>query len=224
VFIQVLRDCGALARLLPEVDALFGVPQPAAHHPEVDTGAHLLLALAQAAALSDSTEVRFAVLVHDLGKGATPEQEWPRHIAHEHRGAAMVERLCRRIKAPNRYRELALAVCRYHTHCHRALELRGRTLLKLLQGVDALRRPERLEPFLLACEADARGRGGLQDRPYPQADHLRRALAAAAAVSAAQFQGQGLTGRRLGEAIHAERVRLLEELACAPGGGGAGGG
>jgi tRNA nucleotidyltransferase (CCA-adding enzyme) len=215
VFVQVLRDCGALARLLPDVDALFGVPQPAAHHPEVDTGAHLLLALEQAAALTDSTEVRFAVLVHDLGKGATPEHEWPRHIAHEHRGVAMVERLCRRLKAPNRYRELALAVCRYHTHCHRALELRGRTLLKLLEGVDALRRPERLEPFLLACEADARGRRGLEHRPYPQADHLRQAQAAAAAVSAGNFAGQGLAGRDLGAAIHAERVRRLDALARA---------
>ena len=212
VFIQVLRDCGALEKLLPEVEALFGVPQTAVHHPEVDTGVHTLMALQQAAKLSADTDVRFAVLIHDLGKGTTPEAEWPRHIAHEHRGLKLVKAACTRLKAPNRHRELALQVCEYHTHCHRALELRGTTILKLFNATGALRRPERFEAFLLACEADSRGRLGFEDRAYPQADYLRRALTIAREVTAAEFTEQGLEGKALGEAINAERVRRLEAL------------
>ena len=212
VFIQVLRDCGALEKLLPEVEDLFGVPQTAAHHPEVDTGVHTLMALQQAAKLSADTDVRFAVLIHDLGKGTTPEAEWPRHIAHEQRGLKLVKAACTRLKAPNRHRELALQVCEYHTHCHRALELRGTTILKLFNATGALRRPERFEAFLLACEADSRGRLGFEDRDYPQTDYLRRALAIAREVTAAEFAGQGLEGKALGEAINAERIRRLEEL------------
>jgi len=212
VFIQVLRDCGALEKLLPEVEALFGVPQTAVHHPEVDTGVHTLMALQQAAKLSADTDVRFAVLIHDLGKGTTPEAEWPRHIAHEHRGLKLVKAACARLKTPNRHRELALQVCEYHTHCHRALELRGTTILKLFNATGALRRPERFEAFLLACEADSRGRLGFEDRAYPQADYLRRALTIAREVTAAEFTEQGLEGKALGEAINAERVRRLEAL------------
>jgi tRNA nucleotidyltransferase (CCA-adding enzyme) len=212
VFVQVLRDCGALAKLLPEVDALFGVPQPAAHHPEIDTGAHVLMALQQAASLDTDTDVRFAVLLHDLGKGVTPQAEWPRHIRHEERGAQLVEQVCQRLRAPRRHSELARAVCEHHTLCHRALELRGKTVLKLLNATDALRRPDRFEAFLLACEADARGRLGLEQREYPQADYLRRARAVAHSVNAAQFQHSGLQGVALGDAINAQRVRLLDAL------------
>ena len=212
VFVQVLRDCGALEALLPEVEALFGVPQTERYHPEIDTGIHTLMALQQAARLTPASDVRFALLVHDLGKGTTPRDEWPRHIAHEQRGLQLVERVCQRLKAPGQYRELALKVCQYHTHCHRALELRGKTLLGLLQATDALRRPERFEAFLLACEADARGRRGLEQCDYPQADYLRRALAAAREVSAADFSAQGLQGKALGDAIASERVRRLEAL------------
>ena len=212
VFVQVLRDCGALEALLPEVAALFGVPQTERYHPEIDTGIHTLMALQQAARLTPASDVRFALLVHDLGKGTTPRDEWPRHIAHEQRGLQLVERVCQRLKAPGQYRELALKVCQYHTHCHRALELRGKTLLGLLQATDALRRPERFEAFLLACEADARGRRGLEQCDYPQADYLRRALAAAREVSAADFSAQGLQGKALGDAIASERVRRLEAL------------
>ena len=212
VFVEVLRECGALAELLPELEALFGVPQTAEHHPEIDSGVHTLMALQQAASLSPSTEVRFAVLLHDLGKGTTPEDQWPRHIAHEKRGVKLVKQACRRLKAPNRYRDLALLACEYHLHCHRAMELRGRTILKLLNATGALRQPERFEAFLLACEADARGRLGLEDRPYPQADYLRHALAIAGDVTAAVFRDQGLTGAALGEAINAERVKQLEAL------------
>ena len=212
VFVQVLRDCGALARLLPELEALFGVPQTEKYHPEIDTGVHTLMALQQAALLTPATDVRFALLLHDLGKGTTPRAEWPRHIAHERRGLKLVEQVCQRLKAPGQHRELALKVCEYHTHCHRALELRGKTLLKLLNATDALRRPERFEAFLLACEADARGRKGLEQRDYPQADYLRCAQAMAQEVSAAAFSEQGLQGKALGEAIAAERVRRLEAL------------
>ncbi len=212
VFIQVLRDCGALSRVLPELEALFGVPQTEKHHPEIDTGVHTLMALQQAVVLSSSTDVRFAVLIHDLGKGTTPRAEWPRHIAHEHRGIKLVDAVCQRLKAPNQFRDLARKVCQYHTHCHRALELRGKTILKLLTVTDALRRPQRFEAFLLACEADARGRLGFEQRDYPQADYLRRALSITQSVTAAQFAGDGLEGKAIGEAINAERVRLLGVL------------
>lgn len=212
VFIEVLRACGALQRLLPELEALFGVPQTAQYHPEIDTGIHTLMALQQAARLTPATDVRFAVLIHDLGKGGTPAAEWPRHIAHEQRGLKLVDAVCRRLKSPAAHRELALKACEYHTHCHRALELRGRTLLKLLNATDALRRPDRFEAFLLACEADARGRKGLEQRDYPQADYLRRALAIAREVGAAQFTQAGMEGRALGAAISAERVRRLDAL------------
>lgn len=212
VFIQVLRDCGALAKLLPEVEALFGVPQTAAHHPEIDTGEHILMALQQAVALDADTEVRFAVLVHDLGKGATPQAEWPRHIRHEERGVKLVEQVCNRLRVPKRYSELARNVCAQHTLCHRALELRGKTVLKLLNATDALRRPERFENFLLACEADARGRLGLEQREYPQAQYLRQALEVAQSVNAGLFKDSGVSGRDLGDAIAAQRVKLLEAL------------
>ncbi|QIB67644.1 multifunctional CCA addition/repair protein [Kineobactrum salinum] len=212
VFITVLRDCGALAALLPEVEALFGVPQPEQHHPEIDTGAHTLMVLQQAARLSPATDVRFAALLHDLGKGLTPQAQWPRHIAHEQRGLALVRAVCERLRTPNQHRELALQVCEYHLLCHRALDLRGKTLLKLLRGTGALRQPARFEAFLLACEADARGRQGRQDQAYPQADYLRRALATARTVTAASFIEQGISGKALGDAIATEQARQLDAL------------
>jgi len=211
-FVLQLRDCGVLAALQPELDALFGVPQSPQYHPEIDTGVHTLMALQQAVRLSGAADVRFAVLIHDLGKGTTPQAEWPRHIAHEQRGRKLVDRVCQRLRVPNPFRELALQVCEFHTLCHRALELRGTTLLKLLVRTDALRRPERFEAFLLACEADARGREGLESRAYPQADYLRRALAVAREVKAADFADSGLSGKALGAAIEAERIHRLEAM------------
>ena len=160
--------------------------------------------------LTEDTAVRFAVLLHDLGKGTTPQADWPAHIAHEQRGVKLVRAVCKRLKAPNRYRELALAVCEYHLLCHRARELRGKTVLKLLRATGALRQPERLEGFLLACEADARGRKGLESRDYPQARYLAEALEIAQGVTAADFAEAGMSGRALGEAIAAEQVRRLE--------------
>lgn len=208
-YFEVLRDCSALARLLPEVDRLFGVPQPEKHHPEIDTGVHTMLVLTQAARLSPEPTVRFAALVHDLGKGTTPKQEWPRHIAHETRGLPLVKALCKRLRIPNHFRDLALLVTEFHLHYHRAAELRPETLLKLLRRTDALRRAERFEQFILACEADSRGRWGLEDAHFAQPDILRRVRNAAAAVDSRELCEQGLAGKALGEAL---QVRQLEAI------------
>jgi tRNA nucleotidyltransferase (CCA-adding enzyme) len=210
VFIQVLRDCGALAALLPEVDALFGVPQPAAHHPEVDSGAHLLLVLHQCAEHAQPLTVRWACLLHDLGKGSTPEADWPRHIAHEVRGLKLIRAVNTRCKAPRDCAELALLVGEYHTHGHRALELRPNTLLELLQHFDIYRRPERFEQFIAACEMDARGRLGLEQRDYPQADYLRGAAQAARTVAVQPLIEAGYQGPELGEALKRARLNALE--------------
>ena len=182
-YLEVLRACGALSAVLPEVAALFGVPQPEQWHPEVDTGEHTLQVLAVAAELSPDTTVRFAALVHDVGKGLTPRDQWPRHIGHEETGARLIEQMAARLRAPNEHRELAVLVARHHARVHRVAEQRPATVLELLEITDAFRRTERFERFLLACEADARGRGPeLRARPYPQAALLRAALTAAASV------------------------------------------
>ena len=207
-FFEVLRECGALQRLLPELDALFGVPQPPAHHPEIDTGVHTFMVLAQAARLSADARVRFAALTHDLGKATTPASEWPKHYGHEQRSVALVRALCARLRVPNEYRDLAELVARYHAHCHRAAELRDDTLLETLEALDAFRRPERVESFVLACEADARGRTGYEDRPYPQADIFRRAFAAARAVDTAELAA-GRSGPEIGRAIHSARIEAI---------------
>jgi tRNA nucleotidyltransferase (CCA-adding enzyme) len=179
-----LRECGAATRVLPEVDRLFGVPQPAAHHPEIDTGVHVMMVIDYAAAQNFALEVRFAALTHDLGKGVTPREQWPRHIGHEQKSIELVRQLCERIRVPGECRDLALLTARDHGNVHRALELRHATLLDLLERSDALRRPQRFEQLLQACEADYRGRAGFEKRPYPQAERLRTALAAATAVDA----------------------------------------
>lgn len=212
-FFMVLRECGALAVLLPELDRLFGVPQPEHHHPEIDTGVHSLMVLEQAVKLSDQTQVRFAALVHDVGKGETPASQWPRHIKHEQRSVRLIERLCRRLRVPRDYRQLAVLVARYHTHCHRSLELKPATLLKTLDSVDAWRRPQRFEQFVLACEADARGRLGLENRDYPQAQYLRQVREAAAAVTTAPLIEQGLQGRELAQALQQLRVAVIGQVA-----------
>jgi tRNA nucleotidyltransferase (CCA-adding enzyme) len=210
-FIEVLRECDALARLLPEVDTLFGVPQPPEYHPEIDTGVHTLMVLEQAARLSPDARVRFAALTHDLGKGDTPPAEWPKHHGHEERSAELVRALCQRLKAPNEYRELAVRVARYHANCHRVAELRATTLLDTLEALDAFRRPERVEQFVLACEADFRGRPGYTERDYPQAALFRQALAAARAVDTAMAVA-GKTGPAAGEAIRAARLAAIRAV------------
>ena len=209
VFFTVMRQCGALARLFPEIDALFGVPQPPLHHPEIDTGVHSLMVLDQAARLSPDPAVRFAALTHDLGKALTDPARWPRHRGHEMRGLPALASLCDRLKAPNAYRRLANQVMRNHGHAHRARELRPGTLVDLLQRLDAFRQREALEPFLLACEADARGRTGFEGCDYPQADWLRAAHRAARAIPIPALVGKGLQGEALGQAIRLERIKAV---------------
>lgn len=212
-FFEVLRAADALPKIFPELHALFGVPQPERWHPEIDSGVHTLMALEQAAKLSDDPVVRFAALTHDLGKGTTPPDEWPRHIAHEQRGVALVEALCDRLRIPNSYRELGVLVSRYHLEAHRVEELRTGTLLDLLEHTDAFRRPARFEQFVLACEADARGRKGLENRDYPQAEHLRRARAAAAGATLDPAERDGLNGQQIAEKLRRARLAALAELA-----------
>jgi tRNA nucleotidyltransferase (CCA-adding enzyme) len=195
---------------MPEVDALFGVPQPQAHHPEIDTGLHTLSVLEQSALHRQPLTVRWACLLHDLGKGLTPEEEWPRHIAHEHTGLKLIKAVNQRFKAPKDCQELALLVGQYHTHGHRALELKASTLLELLQSFDVYRRPQRFEEFIAACEMDARGRKGLEQRSYPQAEYLRGAAKAAREVAVQPLLEMGFKGPQLGEALKRERLKALK--------------
>ena len=205
VFFEILGACGALAVLMPELAALQGVPQPPKWHPEVDTFVHVMLALRCAAQRGAPLTVRYAVLLHDLGKALTPKEHWPSHRGHEELGLAPIDMLSRRLRAPNECRELALLASRQHTHVHRARELRPATLMKLLTETDALRRPERFAELLLACECDARGREGLGSRPYPQAGYLREVHAAAAAANLSPEERQGLAGPRIGAALQEKR-------------------
>jgi len=209
IFFQVLRDCHALKALIPELDALFGVPQPEQHHPEIDTGVHSLMALQQATQLSNQTSIRFAALMHDLGKGVTPAAEWPRHIAHEPKSGALVKQVCQRLKVPNDHSQLAELVARHHTRCHQALAMRPIKLLGLLEDLDLFRRPERLPPFLLACQADATGRTGFEHQPYPQAERLRQAFQACQGVSAKDLVDQGYRGPAVGEQLRKARLQAI---------------
>jgi tRNA nucleotidyltransferase (CCA-adding enzyme) len=211
MFFEVLREAHALAVIFPEIDALFGVPQPEQWHPEIDAGVHTLMVLEQACQLTADPIVRFAALVHDLGKGTTPKEEWPRHVAHEHRGVPLIEQLCVRLRVPNAYRDLAVLVSKHHLVMHKAEQLRPSTLLNLLEHLDAFRRPERVEQFALACEADARGRKGLEDREYPQTELLRRAHAAARAARVPEEARAGLSGEQIAEKFRQARVLAIAE-------------
>lgn len=211
-FFEVLRETGALPRILPELDALWGVPQVAEHHPEIDAGIHTMLVLDQSATMNAPLPVRFAALLHDLGKALTPQVEWPKHHGHEQRGLTPIGAVCERLKVPREARELALLVGRHHLVCHRAAELRSSTVLELLERCDAFRRPERFEQFLMACEADQRGRAGRADAPYPPADLLRRAHAAAAAVATKALAAQGFQGPALGDAIRRKRIEAIQAV------------
>jgi tRNA nucleotidyltransferase (CCA-adding enzyme) len=210
-FVETLRACGALGSLLPEVDALFGVPQPEQFHPEIDTGAHVVMAMNLAAGIAAPPEAVFALMLHDLGKALTPPEKWPSHIGHEERGVPLVEDVCARLKAPNAYRELAVLVTALHLRCHRLREMRPPAVMRFIEDADLLRRPDRLPALLLACEADYRGRKGLTERAYPQADRLRSALRAARAVSAHSLDTGGLSGVEVGERLRQARIAAIAD-------------
>lgn len=224
--LELLREVGALARLAPELDALWGVPQPLEHHPESDTGAHLLLVLEQAVRLELGLAARFAALLHDLGKALTPESEWPRHIGHDAKGRRLVRDVCARWKVPSDCKELAELACAEHIHVHQSGDFGAAAVWRLLQRCDALRRPERFRQLLQVCEADARGRAGLQERAYPQAARLAAALDAALAVDSAAVSAPllavGAPGEAIGKAVAAARERAIDaalaEAAEQPGG------
>jgi len=211
----VLRDCGALARLLPELDRLWGVPQRAEYHPEVDTGVHVMMVVDTAARGGHALPVRFAALLHDLGKGTTPRDEWPRHIAHEARSVKLVEAVCARLRVPADCRDLALLVARYHGDIHKAVELRADTIVRLFEKSDAFRRPERFAQLLAACAADFNGRLRWEDKPYAQADLLARALASAQAVPAGEIARSCADPAQIPERIRAARVAAVAAIKAA---------
>jgi tRNA nucleotidyltransferase (CCA-adding enzyme) len=205
---HVLRDCGALAKLLPELDCLFGVPQPPEHHPEVDTGVHVMLVVDWSAAQHFDLPVRFAALTHDLGKGVTPPELWPKHHGHEGKSVALVRTLCERLRVPADCRDLAIAVARDHGNVHRATELRPATLVELFERIDAFRRPERFEQFLQACECDFHGRPGYEEKAFPASGYLRAALAVACAVDAGEAARRA-DPARIREAVFEARAQAL---------------
>jgi len=212
-FVNVLRQCGALEVLLPEVNRLFGVPQPERYHPEIDTGVHLLMALDTAAELSGGkANIVFAVLLHDLGKGLTPAHEWPAHRGHEAAGLPLVDAVCSRFRVPNAVHDLARKVCAKHLKCHRILEARPLTVQRMLERLDVFRQPELLPDFVKACESDYRGRKGLEDRPYPQGEYLQEAYRAAAAIRARDLDLQGASGPQVGERLRQARVEAISGI------------
>ena len=209
-FVSVLKQCGALAVILPEVDALFGVPQPEKYHPEIDTGVHILMSLEQAAKLSDDVTVRYATLVHDVGKAVTEKSKWPRHHGHEKLGIKLQQSIAQRLRVPNEHAQLAALVCEHHTKLHRLEQLRPSTLLGLLESLDAMRQPERLERILLACEADARGRTGFEDREYPQRDYLNAVLKAINQLDVKALLAENCK-RSPPEVIRSMRLQIISE-------------
>lgn len=211
-FIEVLRQCGALAVILPEIEELFGVPQPEEYHPEVDTGIHTLLCVQQAQALTTDTQVIFAALMHDLGKATTPKDILPHHWGHEERGVEILKPICNRLRIPNQYRDLAKFVVQFHTHCHKIAELTAKSALKVLEVMDVFRRPQRFEQFLLACEADARGRTGFEQQPYPQAAQFRHIFKIAEQVDVAHIVAEGFTGNQIKQQLHQRRIQAIKRV------------
>ncbi|KFF68682.1 tRNA nucleotidyl transferase [Pectobacterium brasiliense] len=211
VYFQVLRDCGALAVLFPEIDNLYGVPAPAKWHPEIDTGIHTMMTVAMAARLSPEIDVRFATLCHDLGKGLTPPELWPRHHGHGPAGVKLVEALCQRLRVPNPIRDLAKLVAEYHDLVHTVQVLQPKTLLKLFDAIDVWRKPQRLEQLALTSEADARGRAGFEENPYPQGDYLREAFRVASQVSSAEVVADGFKGIDVRNELARRRIHALAD-------------
>ncbi|MFH0257517.1 multifunctional CCA addition/repair protein [Vibrio rumoiensis] len=212
VFLEILKQCGALAVILPEINRLFGVPQPERWHPEIDTGIHTLMVAKQATLLSPNLAVRFAAQVHDLGKGVTPESEWPSHKMHCHTGIKLIKQLCQRLTVPNEYRDLALLVCQHHSNIHRTLELKASTALKLLNQIDAWRKPQRFEQILLCCQADHQGRLGLESMPYPQAKQMRDYYQAAVEIDVQSIITQGFSGRAIRDELDKQRIEAIEKV------------
>ncbi|WP_317929109.1 multifunctional CCA addition/repair protein [Halioxenophilus sp. WMMB6] len=211
-FFRVLRACGALAQLFPELDALFGVPQAVEHHPEVDSGLHVMLSIDLASQLFDNAQVSYAVLVHDLGKGVTPQREWPQHIDHERKGLPLVDAMSQRFKVPKDYAALGRLVCEHHLRCHRMLEMKPGSVVALLEALDAFRRPERVALFAAACEADARGRKGRADEAYPQAQLLLDSMAEARQVDVKPLLAKGYRGAELTEPLRQARISAVATL------------
>ena len=211
VFIEILRECGALAILFPEIDRLFGVPQPPEHHPEIDTGIHTMMVLQQACLLTEDPQVRFAALTHDLGKGTTPKDILPHHYDHEERGVNLVKTLCERYKVPNQYRQLAEITSRYHTHVHRAFEVKPKTLLKVLNNTDAFRKPERFKQFITACIADSHGRPGYENYDYQQAPFFERVRDKAAFVDVQAIIKDGFKNEKISEELYIRRLGAIKK-------------
>lgn len=212
VFIEVLRECGALAQLWPSLNKLWGVPNPAKHHPEICSGVHTLMVLQQACKLSDDVGVRFAALCHDLGKGLTHESKYPSHHGHEKSGLPLVKQICEKFSVPKQIKRLSLLVCEYHLHCHRAFELKATTLMKVFNAADIWRQPEMFQQFLLCCEADARGRTGFEDIDFPQANYLTQAAQAAKSVNVQALVNQGFKGLEMKHALYEARVEAIESF------------
>lgn len=208
-FFEVLKECNALEQLFPEIQALYGVPQPEIHHPEIDTGIHTMMVLQQAVKFTDDTQIRFAALVHDLGKATTSKDILPKHKGHEERGAKIVKKLCNRLKIPNKYRDLAILVCRYHFICHTVDELRPDTVINKLEAMDAFRRPERFQQFLIACEADARGRTGFEEKSYPQASKFMKYFELARDIDTSHLETSNIKGKEIAVEIHQLRVNSI---------------
>ena len=213
VYFQTLKDCGALVDWFAELDCLWGIPNPEKWHPEIDTGVHTMMVLEQCVLLSDDSATRFAALCHDLGKGITPKEQWPSHRGHEKTGIPIIEQMAKRIKAPTDHIRLAKLVSEFHLHLHRIEDLKPKTIVKILEQTDAFRKPERFEQFLIACEADFRGRKGFETRAYPQSDIMRNALAACQDISTKEIIDEGYTGKQIGEQIHRQRVSIVKHMA-----------
>ena len=217
-FFTTLRQVGALAELFPELDNMFGVPNPPQYHPEIDSGVHTMMVLQQAVLLSDDASVRFAALVHDLGKALTPACKWPSHHGHEEAGVASVQAFCERYPVPKQWRELALLVTQYHGKIHKAMELRAATMVDLLQSLDAFRRPQRFRQCILAALADSRGRPGFEDEAYPQQEILEQAYQAAVDIDIAAIVEMGYSGEQIAEQVRQQRIaKVKATLASAPG-------
>ncbi|MEZ9302575.1 multifunctional CCA addition/repair protein [Vibrio breoganii] len=212
IFVQVLQDCGALEVVIPELSRLFGVPQTEKWHPEIDTGIHTIMVAKRASELTTEPEIRFAAQMHDLGKGVTPEQEWPSHKMHCHTGLKIIEKLSKRLRVPNQYKELALHVCKQHSNIHRAQELKASTLLRVLDSFDVWRKPAVLEQVLITCQADSQGRLGHESTPYPQRDYIKAAYQSAISVNVQQVIQGGFSGKEIREELNRRRVDAIDEI------------